>query len=161
MRAIPYILYIYLITFHETILVEGISIFGISIDPYVLLVALVGLYKTDLEAFWFAFAVGIVAGSVRLDLMPYQVLVLTAIGVAVNELSVRINLDSVASRIIILAGAVIVHKSIMTLLISADQFPYMLVRYIVPGAAYTMLAGFLFFMIKDGRVTWQRIKTLF
>lgn len=161
MKIIPYFLYLYLITFHMTILSDIISIYGVTVDLLILIVAMIGLYKSEAEAIWFGMAAGIIAAATRLDLMPWEVLVVVGIALAVRQVSTRINLESLASKALVLAGAVFFHQLIMTLLISTEESLFILLRYIIPGVAYTLIFGLIFFLIKDGRISWPKIKALF
>jgi len=47
------------------------------------------------------------------------------------------------------------------LVISADNFFYVLLRFVMPSMVYTVLLGVLFFLIKDGRISWEKTKALF
>ncbi len=161
MKVIPYIIYLFLLTFHDIILRELISVYDVAIDFTILLVVLVALYKSEEEAVWFAFFAGMITGVGDMAMMPYEILTVVLLAIASNQMAARINLESIASRVIILTSAVIVHRIIVTIMVSSTEFFYMFVRNIIPAAIYTMLIGLIFFMIKDGRITWQRIKALF
>jgi len=161
MKIIPYILYLLLIALYITILSDLISIFGVGIDLIILLVVAVGLFKSETEAIWFGIAAGIISGSVRLDLMPWEVLIIGVTAAAVNQIGSRINLESLMSKILVLAGAVLFHGIIFSLVVSTDSFFFVLIRFIIPSMVYTVLLGLIFFLIKDGRITWANIKALF
>ncbi len=161
MKLIPYLLYLFLLTFHNTILVELISIKGIAMDITILLVVLVALYKSEEEAIWFGFFAGMIAGATNPDIMPYEIIVVLVIAAISNQMANRINLDSLASRLIILGSAVLLHRMIVTLMVSSEEFFFVFVRFIIPTAVYTIIIGMIYFMIKDGRITWQRVKALF
>jgi len=161
MRIIPYIIYLYLLAFHYTILSDLVSIYGATIDLAVLMVTIVSIYKSEMTAFWFAVAVGIVAGTLRLDLMPWEILFLTGFAVLVNNLSTRVNISSITARILILAGFLIVHQTLVIVLISGESFIYLVYRYILPSTIYSLIPGWIFFLIKDERLTWKEIKAQF
>lgn len=161
MRIIPYIIYLFILAFHYTILSELISIYGATIDLAVLLVTFVALYKNELTAFWFAIAVGIVAGTLRLDLMPWEILFLTGFAVLISYFSTRINLSAITTRMIILILFLIIHKTLITLMISSESFLFIMYRYILPGAVYSLIPGWIFFLIKDDRLNWNEIKAQF
>jgi len=161
MRIIPFILYLFLITFHVAILGDLTAILGIKFNMFVLMVTLVALYKGDGEAIWFGFFAGLVFGSQRLDLMPWEIVIATLTAIVVKEISTRINFESIASRVIIIGSCVLLHDILIILLISAREFFFLFTRYVLPGVVYTVILGWLFFMIKDGRITWQRVKALF
>ena len=161
MRVIPYILYLFLITFHSIILSDIVSILGARLNMLILIIVIIGLFKSETESIWFGLTAGIIVGSTRLDLMPWEVLVITIIAVAVKQVSSRINLESLASKVAVLACSVFLHEVIITLIISTEEFFFLLIRYILPGTAYTVLVGLIFFLIKDGRISRQKIKALF
>ena len=161
MKAIPYILYLFLLTFHDTILVELISIKGVVIDITILLVVLVSMYKSEEESLWFGFMAGLVTGAMDISTMPVQIVTIVIIATLANQMAVRINLESIISRVIILSSAVVVHKIVMTLTVSGTEFFYILITSVLPAAVYTLIVGLIYFMLKDGRITWQKVKALF
>ncbi|UCD16740.1 MAG: hypothetical protein JSV44_09810, partial [Candidatus Zixiibacteriota bacterium] len=144
MKVIPYILYIYLLGFHITILSRVTAIYGITIDLTALLVALIALRKNDLTAVWFALAAGIVAGTVRLDLMPWEMLFLAGIALAIHRCSTRMNLESISSRMLLLGGALLIHQLLISVVVSTADFLNILLRLILPGTIYTLVFGWLF-----------------
>ncbi|MBN2226874.1 MAG: hypothetical protein JW763_05880 [candidate division Zixibacteria bacterium] len=161
MRILPYLLYLYLLGLHLTILSDVTSIQGVRIDLAALLVILVALYKSDLVALWFALASGIVVGSLRLDLMPWEMFVLGVIAVAIHQSSRRMNLESLTSRLLLLGGFLLLHGLAISLVISTSDFGTMLIRQVIPGTVYTLLFGWLFLLWRDGCLTWEKIKALF
>ena len=161
MRILPYLLYLYLLGLHITILSDVTSIQGVSVDLAALLVILVALYKSDLVAIWFAMGVGIVAGSLRLDLMPWEMFVLGVIALAIHQCSRRMNLESLTSRLLLLGGFIFLHHLIIGVVLSTSDFTLMLIRQVIPGTVYTLLFGWLFLLWRDGRLTWEKLKALF
>ena len=115
MRIIPFVLYLFLITFHAAILGDLTAVVGIKFNMLVLVVTLVALYKSDGEAIWFGFFAGLVFGSQRLDLMPWEIVIATVMALVVKEISTRINFESIASRVIIVASCVLLHDILITL----------------------------------------------
>jgi len=161
MRVIPYLLYLFLITFHSIILSDLTSILGVHLNLLILLIVIIGLYKSETEAIWFGLSAGIIVGATRLDLMPWEVLIITIIAIAVKQVSARINLESFASKVVVLACSVFLYESIISLILSPSEFLFILIRFILPGTAYTVLIGLMFFLFKDGRISKQKIKALF
>ncbi|MCP4703011.1 MAG: hypothetical protein GY865_00250 [candidate division Zixibacteria bacterium] len=161
MRVLPYLLYLFLITFHTTILSDLTSILGVHLNLLILIIVMIGLFKSETEAVWFGLSAGIIVGAARLDLMPWEVLIITVIAIAVKQVSARINLESLASKVVVLASSVFLHEVIISLIISPSEFLFILVRFILPGTAYTVLVGLILFLIKDGRISKQKIKALF
>ncbi len=161
MKIIPYIIYLYLLAFHYTILSDLVSIYGVTVDLTVLMVTFVAIYKDELTAFWFAITVGIVVGTLRLDLMPWEILFLTGFAVLINHISTRVNLSSMTARLTILAAFLIVHGTLVMLLISGESFLFLMYRYVLPSTVYSLIPGWIFFLIKDDRLTWNEIKAQF
>ncbi len=161
MKIVPYIFYLFLITFHNTILSGAISIWDARIDLVVLIVALVALYKGELVGIWFAFSAAVVAGSLRLDLIPWEMLVLGLSALIIHQVSLRVNLESITTRMIILAAIILFHQLVMALVISAETFLYSGYKVILPSIIYTLVPGWLFFQFKDGNITWAKIKSVF
>ena len=161
MKAVPYILYLLLIAFYLTILSDLISIFGIRFDLVAMLVVLVGLFKNETVALWFALSVALVAGTQRLDIMPWEMLVLGGGALIVNQVSLRVNLESVMSRLIVVGVFVFFHQIIQSLFISYESIFYSLYKIILPSVLYALVVAWLFFRIKDGNITWLKIKSLF
>jgi len=161
MRILPYILYLFLFAFYRTILVDIIEISGVGIDMAALLVVLVAIYKSETVTLWFALCMGIMAGAQQFELMPWEILFLTGLAVFANEVSARVNLESKSSRLLIVAIFVFVHKIIVTLIIAYKDIVYLLWRDILPTLLYTSIAALIFFGIKDGNISWKKVKALF
>lgn len=161
MSIIPYIIYLYLLGFHVTIFSDVSSVFGITIDLAGLMVCLVAIYKSQLAALWFAIAAAMVTGAMQLDLMPWEMLFLGILAIGVKQLSNRVNLESLASRLLLLAMGVIFHKLAISLAVSTADFLVMLYRYILPGTIYTWVLGIIYFLYRDGHITWAKFKALF
>ncbi|MEW5922751.1 MAG: hypothetical protein AB1746_02050 [Candidatus Zixiibacteriota bacterium] len=161
MKIIPYILYLFFLALHLIITKDIIVIYGAGIDMAVLIITLIALYKSETTTLWFAVCAGIILGSVRLDLMTWEILALVIPALIVHQVGTRINLESVTSRLILMAGFLLIHQSIIALVISGSDFLTLIYRTILPGAVYTLIIGGIAFQILDGRITWKKIKALF
>jgi hypothetical protein len=53
-----------------------------------------------------------------------------------------------------------VHNIVITLAISSDEFVYVLYRYILPDAGYTLLLGWLLLLFGDGLISVRKVKVL-
>jgi len=160
-KILPYILYLFIIAFYRTLLIDPLSIFGAVIDLSAMMVALIGLYKNENVALWFAIGVSILIGSQQLHVMPWEMLVLGGGALIVNQCGFRMNLESVMSRIMVLGAFIFVHQIAVSLLVSPDIILYALYKKILPSVIYTVIIGWVFFQIKDGKITFQKIKSLF
>jgi hypothetical protein len=161
MKIIPYILYLFLIAFYATIVADIISILGVTVDLLIIIVVMIAFYKSETEALWFGMAAGVVAGATHLNLMPWEISIVSLIALAVNQIGGRINLESAVSKIFVLGCCALVHGIVMTLSVSTEEFFFVLIRYILPGAVYTLVIGSIFFLVKDGYISWSKIKALF
>ncbi|MCX6827522.1 MAG: hypothetical protein NTV06_09725 [candidate division Zixibacteria bacterium] len=151
MKIIPYILYLYLLAFFYSILSEIITIYGVTIDLTVLMIALIVFYKSEEAALWFSSAAAIIAATQRPSSMPWEIISLAGVAVIANQLKLRMNLESLVSRLIILGGFLLIHNIAITASISLDNFAFVFIRYIIPGTAYTLLVGWLIFFFSDNR----------
>jgi hypothetical protein len=122
-------------------------------------VALIGLYKSEVTALWFAVAAGIVVGSQSLNLMPWEILILTAGAIFANQVKTRVNLESITSKILVIGALVLTHQ-IFYAIVSGNVL-IALYKDVIPTVIYTLIIGWLFFQVKDGHITWQKIKALF
>lgn len=161
MKVIPYLLYLYILAIYSTILSDIISIYDVTIDLAAVMVGLIALYKSESVAVWFSLMAAFVVGIPRLELVPWEIVVLAISALIVNRASNRVNLEAVSSRLLMLAGLVLVHGTIMALLTSGGELVYMVYRMVLPGTVYSLLLGWLFFLFKDGHITWGKIKAIF
>ncbi len=161
MKVIPYILYLSLLAFFYSILSGLTIICGASIDLAVILVMLIAIYKSELTALWFAVFAGIIAGTIRLDLMPWEILILAVAALVINQVSRRMNLESIISRMIILGGFALIHGVAINLIIYSDDIIFTFYRISLTSAVYTMVIGWLIIMCLDGRITLAKFKALF
>jgi hypothetical protein len=160
MKFIPYIFYLYVLAFYNTVLSDLFSIYGVNLDLPLLMVTIIALYRTETTALWFAIGVAVISAIQRLDMMPWEILALGGIAVVANQVSLRMNLESIASRLIVLAVFLLIHNVFITLVMSFDNFPFVLYRYILPGTIYTMFLGWLVFLFKDGLFSLRKVKAL-
>jgi len=161
MKIIPYIIYLYILGLYYTILSDLTVIYGATVDLAALMVALVALYKSETAALWFAISVGIIVGSRRLDLMPWEMAILAVLALIVNQISARMNLESSISRLILLAVVFLIHQSVIAFLVSSDDLFFVMYRTILPGILFSLLIGWIFLQFRDVHATWRRFKALF
>ncbi len=161
-RVIPYLLYLVLIAAHEEILRDAVAIYGAEINLSGLIVLLVAMYKSERTAMWFGFAAGIVMAAGLGPAMGWQALVLAALGVAVFQVQHHLDLTSVASRLLVVFGGVVIHNTLSLIIMEGTEgLGHSFLARAFPGAVYTMLLAWLFFLVKDKRITYQKIKALF
>ncbi len=161
MRAIPYLLYLLLIALHQVVFKDVTGIVTASLNLTALLVLAVALYKTELVAMWFGFAAGLVMAAGAPSLVGWQAIFLGAIGLAAFHIKERLNLDSLTAKLLLVFGGVLAHNILTLILGGADGFLFLLWSAALAGAVYTTLIGLVFFLFKEGRVTYARIRELF
>lgn len=161
MKLIPYLMYLLLIACHATILRQFTSIYGVTISLAVLTVLLVAIYKSESTALWYGFAAGLVVAANTPSYMGLHALVMTALAVGVFQIRERLNLDSVYAKVLLVTGGVIVHNVVVLALQPGPGFWFLLISSALPGALYTSLLAWVFFLTKERRITWQSIKAIF
>jgi cell shape-determining protein MreD len=132
--------------FFNSILVDVTSIYGVNIDLAMILVTVAALYFGESLSIWFAILLGIVSSTQRLEIMPWEMMIFVGIAIGVNQISARLNFESIASKLILLTAALIAHNILLTSILSFENLTYSLVRYILPGVVYSLIPGWIFFM---------------
>ncbi len=161
MSAIPYILYLLLIAMHVVILRDVTTIFGAAINLPALIVLMVALYKEDTPAIWFGFLAGMVASAGLPFRMGWHALVMAAVALAASQVKIRLNLDSLKAKLLLVAGGVFVHNVAVLVIDQGMGVFSPLILSAVTGAIYTSVIAWLFFLLKEGIVTTQKIKSIF
>jgi len=160
-RLIPFLLYLWLVALHQVILSDAISILGVSVNLPVLLVLLVGLYKSELGACWFGFVVGLVAYTGTTTALGWHALVMAVIGFLTFHSRARVNLESIFSKLLLVFVGIVIHNIFVLLMTGGDGLLYQLFTRALPGALYTTLFAWVFFLFKEGKVTYQKFKAIF
>ena len=161
MRIVPYVLYVLLIAFHEVIFKDVTSIGSASINLPALLVVLVAVYKSELAATWFGFVAGLVAAAAMTGRMGWFALLMAALGLVVWHVSRRLNLESLYSKLLLILGGILAHNIFMLLITGLDDFFYRLFAVALTGAVYTTVVAWIFFLFKEGHITYSKIRSLF
>ncbi len=158
---IPFILYLYLIALHSELTDSLIMVYWAHLNLAALLVSLVALYKSEIRAMWFGFAVGLVLSAGEAQWMGWHALILSLTAFSICRIKFRLNLASIRARLLIVVGAVLVHEVLLAFRLGGDDFYWQFLTSSLPSTVYTGLWAWLFFKIKDGQITWTRIKELF
>ena len=122
---------------------------------------MVALYKSELTTLWFGFAAGLVLAVGRPDLLGWHVLILATLGLVTYYIRERLNLESLYARLLLVSGGVLVFNIYSVATIGSDQFLYLLWSTALTGTIYTAAIAWLFFLVKEGRITIEKIKALF
>ena len=161
MKLIPYILYLLLLALHKVILQDLTTVYTVSISLSAFLVVAVALYKSETTAVWFGFFVGLVAGMSTPGLFGWYALLTALLGGAAFRVRERLNLDSLVSKLLLVFGGVLVYNIILMAISHPGGFFYLLGTSVVPGAVYTAIVAWVFFLFKEGRITTRKIKAMF
>jgi rod shape-determining protein MreD len=161
MRILPYILYAVLIAFHQVVLGDLVGIGEFTFNLSGLIVLLVALYKEEAVAIWFGFAAGIIMTAGEPQVMGWSCLTVALLSVAAFHIRQRLNLESLYSKLLVVFVGVVVLNLIRVLIGGGVGFLHLLWASIIPGAIYTTIFGWLFFLFKEKVVTWQRTRELF
>ena len=158
-KYIPYLIYLWLIAMHQVFLSDVTSIFGAKINLAVLIVILIAMFKTEISALWFGFIVGIV-GFVGMSEITHA-LIMALLGVIAFQLKERMNLESLFAKIMLILGGVLLHNIILLFIELNDGYIQALLTKAFPGAVYTIVIGWIFFLFKDEKLTLRKIKSIF
>jgi rod shape-determining protein MreD len=160
-RVIPFILYLLMIGLHQTITKDVTAIYSTAVNLSGLLVLLVAVYKPELVAVWFGFAAGLVVAAEEPGMLGWQALALTAIGLAAFHVRERLNLESLYAKLILILAGVLLHNIAIILLRGGEGFFFLLLVSAFPGAVYTMVIAWIFFLVKEKKITLQKVKAIF
>jgi hypothetical protein len=161
LRIIPYILYLLLISLHVVILADLTSIVGVKIDLAAFLILAVALYKGELASLWFGFAAGLTAGATLPNAIGWFALFGAALGLGANRVKDRINVDSLAAKLLMTFTGVVLFNLAVSSVIQSEGLGALWWRDVPAGALYTTILAAVFFAIKHGYLTGQRFKSIF
>ncbi len=161
MRILPYIIYLLIIALFKVVLQDLTTIYGVSINITALLVMIVAIYKSEIMALWFGAAAGLILSAGTPHLFGAYFLTTAALGIGTYHIRERLNLESLYSRLLLIFIGVIPYSISILMINSIDGFGYLLITNVFPGALYTTIIGWIFFLIKEGRITFLKIKSLF
>lgn len=161
MTLLPYLLYLFLIGLYRVVLLDLTTIAGVSVNLAALVVLLVTLYKSELTSMWFGFAVGLALGVADPQRMGWHALAMALLALAAFQLRTRLNLESLWARVLLLLGGVFLHNVLILVIAWNSGLIGRLFDWALPGAVYTTVMGWLFFLLKDRRITMRRLRTLF
>lgn len=161
MRIIPYILYLLLVAFHEVIFRDLTAIYGVTIYLPAFLILAVALYKSELTVVWFGFAVGLVTSAGAPAVVGWFGLLGAAIGAAAFHLRERLNLESLASKLLLMSLGILTYSIVETIIVRPDGFWYILGTQVLPGTVYTTVLAWVFFLFREGRLTAKKIRAMF
>lgn len=161
MKLIPYLLYLWLVGFHEVIGRDVTSIYGCTINVAALVLLLVANYKSEVTAVWFGLVVGLVLSAGRMDMMGWNAVIFASVGLVAYHVKERLNLDSMYARLLMILGGTLLINVLVQIHSGIELIWFRLLFEMIPSAIYTTIIGWLVFLIKDGRITYERTKSIF
>jgi hypothetical protein len=162
MTVIPYILYLLLVGLHVVVLDDMTAVRSAHLNLAAFLVMAVALYKEDVPATWFGFFVGLVAAAGGPpSQLGWQALFMAALALAAGYVRERLNLDSLKAKLLLMFGGILVHNIGVLIISQTDGLLTHLVTIALTGTVYTTVVAWLFFLVKERRITMARIKALF
>jgi len=161
MRVVPYIVYLFLLSFFEVILVEPLSIGAAHIALAPLMISLVAIYKSQTVAIWFGAAVAFVVNTGAPDAAAVGMIVAALIALGANYFKSRLNLESLPAKIAVVGvGCLLFELARVTFLSTADVF-YVYAVDSLPSTVYTSVVAYVFFLFKDRYISYARIREVF
>lgn len=160
-KYIPYLIYLLFIAMHEVFLKDLTSILGVTINLTILIVMLLSVYKSDLVVIWFGFFAAIIAFSGNSFVLGWHIAAVTLVGFVSCHLRERLNLDSTYAKLLLVFGGVLVHNIILLLFSNFDSFTQLMLIKVLPGAVYTSIIAWIFFLLIEENITMQKVKSIF
>jgi rod shape-determining protein MreD len=160
-RLIPYLLYLLLVGLYQVILKDVTQVYNAAINLPAVLVLAVAIYKSETSATWFGFLVGVVMAAGMQYRVGWHALILAALALAAFHFRQRLNLDSMYSRVLLITGGVLAHNVLSLAVDQPQAFIYQLWSNALLGAVYTALLVWVFFLFKDGKITFRKLKAIF
>ena len=160
-KYIPYLVYLWLLGMHQVFFKDLTSILGATINLTILIVLLLAIHKSEVVVIWFGFFAGLVSFAATSTMLGWHVLIITIIGLIACQIKNRLNLDSLYAKLLLVLGGVSVHNILTLALSQTDDFLWLILVKTIPGAIYTSIIAYLYFVVKEGKVTPQKIKSIF
>ncbi len=161
MKVVPYLVYLFVLSFFQVILSEPLSIGAAHIAIAPLIISLVAIYKSQTEAIWFGAAAAFVVNTGAPDAAAAGMIVAALIALGANYFKSRLNLESLPAKIaVVSAGCLLFELTRVTFLSTADVF-YIYAVDSLPSTVYTSVVAYMFFLFKDGYISYARIREVF
>ena len=90
-----------------------------------------------------------------------MVFTMAAIGLTACYIKERLNLDSLYAKLLLILGGVFIHNLILLFMSGVDEMILLIFINVIPGAVYTTVIAWIFFLIKDGKISYQKVKSIF
>ena len=161
MRLIPYLLYLLLIALHAVIFADMTAVLGVKIDLAALLILAVALSKGELTALWFGFLAGLTAGATLPNAIGWYALFGATLGLTANRIKERINVDSLAARLLIVFFGLALFNFAIAAVVQPEGLKHLWWREVPAGALYSTAVAAVFFAIQKGQLTPRKVRSIF
>lgn len=160
-KYIPYLIYLWLIALHNVFLADLTSIFGIKINLTILIILLVTVFKAEIDILWFSFVAALVAYAGMNEMLAIYILLTTGLAITAYHLKERMNLEATPAKLLFVLSGVVIHNIILLILSGLDNFFILLVKQGLLGSVYTSIIAWVFFMAKEKRITFRKLRSIF
>lgn len=160
-RVVAFTAYLLLLAAHIVITRDMTMIYGVTINLTALLVLLVALYEGEFVTLWFGFVCGVVGMAGSPGMVGWQSLILAGLGLAGYHFRQRMNLESLYSRLLLVTFGVLAHNIMLVLGGDISTWLYRTLTVALPGTIYTGIVAWLFFLFKEERITFEKVRSIF
>lgn len=160
-RILPYMIYLWLVAMYQVFLGDVTAIFGVRLNLPVLLVLLVPLFKSEIASCWFGFLTGLVAMAGVDPVTGWNALVMAVIAFMAFHTKDKMNLESIYSKLIMVFLGGLIYNIVSLVMVRGDGVFILLGAKALAGAIYTTLAAWLFFLVKEDKITFRKFRAIF
>lgn len=125
------------------------GLWGAAINLPALFVLIHALYRDELPSAWFGFLVALVAFAPSIELIGWQSLLLSLLGLTAYHVRDKLNLDSPVARLLVVFGGTIAHNVTTILMQPSIRTLEHLAIAGLGGAVYTTAVAAVFFLVKE------------
>jgi len=161
MRMIPYLVYLLLIACHQVILKDLTDIYGVSLSLTAFIVMAVAISKSELTSIWFGFVAGLVMLAGRPELMGAGAIITAMLGLAAFHICERLNLESLYSKLILVLVGTVLYNSLLLLTMNWPELFHLFIVSVIPSAIYTTALAWIYFLVREGRLTFRKLRSVF
>ena len=84
-----------------------------------------------------------------------------ALAAAAWHVRERLNVEALLSKLLLVFFGTLVYNVVMAAVDGLEGYWFHLYRLEIPGAFYTAVVAWMFFLFKEGRVTIEKVKAMF
>jgi hypothetical protein len=124
-------------------------------------VLLLSVYKEDITVIWFGFFAALIAFSGSSFVLGWHIAFLTLIGFISCHMREKLNLESNFAKLLLVFSGVLIHNLILLFISNFDNMGWLLLKQVIPGAIYTSVIAWIFFLFKADSFSVQKVKSIF